>query len=1096
MRGILHLLVGWAVISVCGASHVAASHLMRFADVHDDKIVFTYEGDLWLADAAAGDARRITNGEGSELYAKFSPDGKQLAFTAGYDGGRDVYIMPTQGGVPTRLTYHPANDRVLDWYPDGQSILFRARREYPWRVEKIFRISVNGGMPEKLPVDRAGLTAISPDAERIVYNRITREHSTWKRHQGGTAQDLWMGSPAQGDFKKITDWPGTDNFPMWEGENIYFTSDREHGTLNIYRMNLTTGKIDAMTRYADYDVKYPSLGTGRIVFQYGESLHLLNLADGRVTPVPVKIPSDKIRLRPTYEEVKVKKGAFSLSPTGKRMLLDARGDVLNLPVEEGQPVNVTNATVSREKNAAWSPDGKWIAFISEKTGEEEVYLVDQKGELPWRQLTAGGIGFRMHLAWSPDGKYIIFHDKFLRLVMVEVETGKMAALDQADYDDAWERWGIQDYVWSPDSKWIAYTKMEESGYDGIFLYNVERREIHRVTGELTEDWSPSFDPKGRYLYFLSNRTFKPVMGFADQNHIYLDMCRPYLVILADGEPSPFAPEESEDTGESEEDEKKDEEKEGEIEPIKVDLKNLEHRTVVIEGAKRGNYFRLEATEKGFLYLAKTKSEFSKYQVVTDHTGGELDLYSYDLEEKDVEEKTKKVISGIANYHLSFDGKKLIYRAGEDYGVIDTEQKEEVKVGDGKIELKDVRVRVDRNEEFLQIFDEGWRIQRDWFYDPGMHGLDWKAVREKYRRFVPFCGNRTDLTYLIGEMIAELNAGHTYVWGGDVKHSGPEVETGLLGVDFDTPTDSPYHRIAHIIRGLNWDDTYRSPLDAPDCPIKSGDYLIAIDGQEISSGDNVYRYLEDKSGKVITITYNDKPSAEEAKTYRAKTLDSERALRYREWVEINRAKVANATDNRIAYVHLPDMGQRGLIEFAKTFYPHHYKNGLVIDARYNGGGFTGDMIIDRLERKLWAITQPREGETLRDPERVFYGHMIVIINEDTGSNGEYFAEAIKIKGLAKLLGMRTWGGAVGIEPHQILVDDGNVTPPQFAPFGLNGEWLIEGHGVDPDIEVQNMPGDVVKGKDAQLQAAVKYILQKLKQDPMELPHRPVYPTKTK
>ncbi len=844
-----------------GCAALGQSHLMRFADVHRDRIVFTYENDLWLVSADGGDARRLTNDAGAEVWAKFSPDGTLIAFTGQYDGGTDVYLMDARGGAVTRLTYHPAADRVIGWMPDGKSVLFRARREYPYRVEKVFKIAVDGGMPQKLPIDQAGLAAISPDGTKIAYNRISRESRTWKRHQGGTAQDIWMGSLDRKDYRKITGWIGSDNFPMWRGDAIYFNSDREFGTLNLYKYGVATGDVTALTSYKDYDVKYPSKGVDRIVYQYGETLHLLDLKTGKTGRVPVNIPSDTVRMRPEFVKVSPSTGSFRLSPTGKRVLLEARGEIINFPAEDGTPINLTKTAASREKNAAWSPNGKWVAFISDKTGEEEIYLVDQRGEKPWRRLTSGGLGFRMHLEWSPDSKYLMFSDKFMRLNLADADSGAITVVDTAGYDDAWERWGIQDYVWSPDSKWIAYTKMEQSMYDSIFLYSLDSMQVHRLTSDVTEDWSPSFDPKGRYLYFLSNRTFKPTMGLVDQNHIYLDMARPYVMILQDGESSPFAPEDVHEEVEDESDEPESEEAESkgaaseevtadketpeaesddvDEDAVKIDLEGIERRLVAAPNVSAGNYFRLEATEKGFVYLKKEGRGFLKYQVVTDETGGRLDLYSYDLDD----EKVTKVLGGIANYHQSADGKKLVYRSGSTYGVVKVGAK--AKVGDGKVDLDGIRIKVDREREFPQLIDEAWRIQRDWFYDPGMHGLDWEATRIKYRKFVPFCGDRSDLNYLIGEMIAELNIGHTYVGGGDLARTARRVSTGLLGADFEVEPGSRFYRIAHIIPATPGDDGARSPFDVPGSPIREGGYLIAIDGEEVTTGDNIYEFLQNK-----------------------------------------------------------------------------------------------------------------------------------------------------------------------------------------------------------------------------------------------------------
>lgn len=1088
--------VSLAVVVLCAAGE--ASHLMRFADVHEDRVVFTYEGDLWLASTAGGDARRITNDWGEEQYAKFSPDGTKLAFTANYDGGVDVYVMDAIGGVPERLTWHPAADNVLDWFPDGRHVLFRSRRNYPFRADQIYKLSIDGGTEELLPVDRAGLTAISPDGQRLAYNRISREFATWKKYRGGMAAEIWMGSLAAGDYKPITDWPGTDSFPMWQGEAIYFTSDRQNGRLNIFKHDVGTGQVSQLTDYDDYDVKYPSIGLGKIIYQYAESLHLLDLASGQSARLDIRVPSDKVLVREAFVDPTEHLGSFSLSPGGKRALVESRGEILNIPVEAGEPVNLTRSGGTREKHATWSPDGRHVAFISDKSGEEELYLVDQKSAAPWKQLTSGGQGFRMQPVWSPDSKWIIFSDKTMKLNLVNAESGQVITIDQGEYDDGWERWGIQDYVWSPDSKWIAYTKMTGNLNEIINLYSLDQQKSFPVTDAMSTSFGPSFDPKGRYLYFLSDRTYSPLMCRVDQNHVFLDLSRPYVVVLKAGDESPFAardvleevqPDKDSDAADAEST-KHDESKQV---SVRVDPDGLDRRTIAVESVEAGNYFRLEATADGFVYLQKNKHEFLKYQNVNDLTGGELDLYHYNIEEeKPDDRKPKKLLEGISNYHVSANGKKLIYKAGKELGVVDAGK--DARVGDGKLDLAAARFKIDRIEEYRQIFDEAWRVQRDWFYDPGMHGVDWKTTGDMYRKFIPFCGNRSDLTYLIGEMIGELNAGHTYSYGGDTRDHRTRVATGLLGADFDVPAGSEFFRIAHIIPGTNWDESERSPLAGPDSPIREGHFLIAIDGEEVKATDNLYRFLENKAARVVEVTWNERPTSEGAKVYRTTPITSEESIRYREWVDRNRVYVDQATGGRIGYLHIPDMMESGLIEFARGFYPQHDKKALIIDDRYNTGGFVGDMIIDRLERRLWALTQPREGKVGRNPERVFHGHMAVIINEDTGSNGEYFAEAIKLKGLARLIGMRTWGGAIGIEPHQLLVDGGTTTPPQFAPFGLDGRWLIEGHGVDPDMEVQNMPGDVLKGRDSQLDAAIEYLNQQLSAEPRELPPKPSYPKK--
>lgn len=1073
----------------------AAEHLFRYPDLHGDRIVFTYEDDLWLVDAAGGDAVRLTSDDGQEALAKFSPDGAQIAFTASYDGGTDVYVMDARGGVPRRLTWHPAADQVLGWHPDGRRVLFRSNRDLPLGEYETYLVRLDGGLPERLPIDRGGLAALDATGDRLAYNRISRENRTWKRYQGGMAQDVWVADFRTGAIVQATDWPGTDNFPMWWGDRIVFTSDREHGRLNLYSMAPDGADVRRLTAFTDFDVKYPSLGdAGRVVFQQGGRLHVLDLASGRERAVPVTVRSDHPRFRPDRIADAPSTGSFRLSPGGERVLAEVRGEILSLPVEEGDALDLTAASGSREKDAAWSPDGASIVFISDRSGEEELWLCDQRGG-NLRRLTEAGAGFKLPPVWSPDSRHILYGDKFLRLNLVDAKSGEVRVIARGEYDDAWERWGILDYVWSPCSRWVAYSRQNGNMNETIHLHSLDSGETVDVTDDWFTSWSPSFSTDGERLYFLSNRTFAPIMGKQDQNHVFLDMTRPYFALLRADAPSPYAEGDGllAPPAEAEDGKKAEKEKEGKKDaPTRIDAAGLAGRVLVCEGVPAGDYDRLEAVAGGFLYLSRNDPEFLKYLTVNDRTVGALELLKYDLEE----DETTSLLQGVSNYHLSADGAKLAYRSGAVVGVVDAGAP--ASVGDGTVDFHDVRLTVDRRAEYLQIFDEAWRIQRDWFYDPGMHGVDWPAVGARYRALVPDCGTRGDLNYLIGEMISELNIGHTYIFGGDFEPGGDRVATGLLGVDLVAGGKQKYYRIARILPGVSWDPAQRSPLAAPGCAAVAGDLLVAIDGVEITTADNPYRLLQDKADAWVTLSLNALPGQKGAKTCRVRTLRSERGLRYRDWVERNRAHVDELGGGRIAYLHLPDMMEPGLVEFGRDFYPQAHREALIVDERFNGGGFVGDMIIDRLERVIWSLNQPREGKPGRNPERVFHGPIVVLINENTGSNGEYFAYAVQAKRLATLMGMRTWGGAVGIEPHQDMVDGGGTTPPQFGPVGMDGTWIIEGRGVTPDIVVQNMPADVVAGRDEQLEKAVSHLLQRLDDegDRWRLPAVPDYPDKSR
>jgi tricorn protease len=1062
------------------------ARLLHLADVSDDQIVFTYEADLWTVDRDGGTARRLTLGHGAERHAKFSPDGQWIAFTGQYDGFDDVYVMPAAGGEPRRLTFHPGRDQVIDWHPDGRHVLFRSSRAHPLGEPEFFLVPVDGGLPERVPTDRGALASYEAGGERLVYNRIPRETRTWKRYQGGMAQDLWLADLASGEFTRLTSWTGTDNYPMWIGDRVYFASDREDGTLNLYALDPDRPEAapTRLTSFTEYDVKYPSAGPDVIVFQHEELLHLLDTATGEVRPVPVQVRSDRVPMRPELVGIEPRSGSFGLEPGGERLLLEARGEILDVPVEEGRWRNLTGTSGSREKNAAWSPDGSQIALVSDRTGDEQVHLVPAGGGA-WRQLTDGEFGMILPPVWSPDGKWLLFGDKFMRLNLVEVSSGKRTVVDQGEYDDAWERWGILDSVWSPDSRWIAYTKNTGNMHEVITLYDRERGERHPVTDAMFTSWSPSFSPDGRYLWFLSNRSFEPIMGRVDQNHVFLDVARPYLVLLQDGVRSPFDPAYDAPGGEDAGDD--DDELRVEIDPD-----DLARRTVPAVGCPAANWFRLEAVDDGCLLLRRDEPTFLKYQNVDDRTTDtDLTLVHYALED----EATTDLGGGVTNYHLAPGGETVVVRKGAGYVVAPVGG----KLADADaVDLSDVRIRVDRDAEYRQIFAEAWRIQRDWFYDPGMHGEDWAAVREKYARFLPWAGHRDDLRYLIGEMIGELNIGHTYVYGGDYQGGPTRIGTGLLGCDLTLDPESGRYRLARILPSWAHFDGPVSPLAAPGVGVREGAYLLAIDGIELRAEDNPYAALVDRAGDLVTLTVADGPR-DDGREVRVEALRSEGGLRYRTWVEGNRAAVLEMSGGRVGYLHLPNMMQPGLVEFARSWFPQTGMEAMVIDERYNGGGFVGDMIIDRLERELWSLTIPREGRAGRNPERAFHGPLAVLINEDTGSNGEFFAQAIKEKDLARVIGMRTWGGSIGIEPHQDLVDAGVTTPPQFGLYGLaTGDWLIEGWGVEPHDVVQNLPGAVLAGEDTQLEFAVRYLLEQLEEhgERWAIPPVPAYPDKSR
>jgi len=1105
MRTSKALLIGLVLFVVFfNAALAEEARLLRFPDIHKDKIVFVYAGDLWTVSSEGGLAHRLTSFVGYEAFPKFSPDGKLIAFTAAYDGNGDVYVISAEGGEPRRLTYRPGrgqpsggltlDDWVVDWFPNGKEILFRSSRD-AFPTSKLFRISSDGGFPEALKLPEAGLASFSPDGSKIAYNRKSREFRTWKRYYGGLAQDIWIYDLKTDAVERITDWKGTDNWPMWYNDKIYFTSDREH-TLNIYCYDLKTKDVRKITNHNEYDVKWPGLGPGAIVYENGGYLYVLDLATEKTKKIKVEVPAERILTRPTWEKVGDLVIDFSLSPSAKRALFTARGEVFTVPEEKGEVRNLTQTPVIREIYASWSPDGKWVAYLSERTGEYELYIRPQDGSDAEKRITYDGECYRLPPVWSPDSKKLLYSDKKLRLFYVDIEKKKPVLVDRAEVSE------IHDYVWSSDSKWIAYSKNNPAYFASIYLYSLDKGKIYQITGELTDDFSPVFDPEGKYLYFISARTFSPTFSdFERTEYVYRNTRNIYLVTLQADTLSPFAPESDEEEVEDEEDkedeEEKDEDKdkdkdkdkkkdkdkdEKKVKDIKIDFENIDQRVVGVP-IKSGNYTALTATKGKLFYLA-----MPAIWERGESGGGQNELRMYDMKER--EENT--LISGINNYDISSDGEKIIYKSGNTYGIIDA-KKGSNKVGDGKLSTSGMEMKVDPVGEWEQMFEEAWRLERDFFYDPNMHGVDWKGMKKRYGQLLPHVGHRWDLTYIIGELIGELTTSHTYVGGGKMPRSKP-VNIGLLGADLEPDKKTGFYRFKKIYKGENWKDDRRAPLTEPGVDVKEGDYLITVNGEEVRYPANPYQYFEKTVDKQVKIKVNEKPSAKDTREVTVKPVGSEYMLRYLDWVETNRKRVEEASGGRVGYIHVPNTSLWGLNEFSRSFYAQARKEGLIVDVRYNGGGMIPDMFMEHLQRKILSLWSPREGLVGRTPNVVLHGHMACIINEYAGSGGDAFPYYFRELGLGPLIGERTWGGLVGISRGLPLMDGGYVTCPEFAFINLEGEWDVENYGVDPDIEVDNRPDLVIQGKDPQLERTIEEVMKKLKEEPKKLPQRPEYPIK--
>ena len=979
------------------------------------------------------------------------------------------------------------------------------------RYNRLYLVDAKGGFPEALPLFEGGLTTYSPDGKRIAYNRMETESRTWKRYEGGMQQDIWLYDFANNKSERLTDFLGFDGFPMWHENSIYFISDREH-TMNIFCLDLATRKVRKITDHSEFDVKWPSIGGDRIVYENGGWLYVLDLKSEKTRKINVEIPSDLVLARPSFRKVGGSIGDFTLSRTGKRAVFEARGEIFTVPAEKGEWRNITKTQGIRERAPAWSPDGKWIAYLSDKSGEYEICLRDPEGKNEEVQVTKGYKGWPWRLLWSPDSKKIAFSDQTYTLFYADIEKKDIKKIDKSENND------IYNYSWSPDSKWIAYHKVGANHLGSLYLYSLEESKVNQVTSGFYDDYDPVFDPDGKYLYFFSNRSWYPQFSRFEDNFTYVlasDIC---VATLQADTPSPLAPESDEeevvkpeDTKKEDaaKDEKKDEEKkdakkgkksdeakdadkekekEGEAEKpkeTKIDLDGFENRIVSLP-VEPANYFGLDAAS-GNIYYFKLPELPVMGGNFADEQASPGQLMTFDMKKREA----KEVISGIDGYDLSDDGKKILYRAKQTFGIIDAAPGK--KVGDGTIETSPLEVKVDPYAEWEQMYAEAWRLQRDFFYDPDMHGVDWPAMKARYAPLVKHVGHREDLNYIMGELIAELNASHTYIGGGDQPMPN-RINVGLLGCDYEVDKASGRYRIATIFEGRNWDKQCRAPLTQPGIGVAEGDYLIAVNGAELTYPATPYSLMENTAGKQVTIKVSKDAAGKDAKEYVIEPVESETWLRYNDWVESNRRKVAEATGGRVGYIHVPNTAIVGLNEFVRSFYPQFNKEGLIIDVRYNSGGMVPDLFIERLSREVLSLWGRREGTSWITPSTAPLGHMVCLINGYAGSGGDAFPYYFREKGLGPLIGTTTWGGLIGYSRGIALMDGGFISMPDFGFYNLKGDWDVERIGVKPDIEIDNLPEEVVKGRDPQLEKGIEVVLEKIKENPRTFPKRPPYPIK--
>lgn len=1119
-RAMTALAAAFLLAAPAVAQENGEARLLRFPTIHGKHLVFCYAGDLYTVDSAGGVARRLTSHEGYEMFPRFSPDGKKIAFTAQYDGNTEIYVIPAEGGEPKRLTYTATlgrddigdrmgpNNICMGWTPDGKHVVFRSRMSsFNDFLGQLYKVPAEGGIPQELPLPRGGFCSYSPDGKKLAYNRVFREFRTWKRYKGGMSDDVWVHDFDTKETKKITDDPAQDIIPMWHGDKVYFASERT-GKLNLFVVPAAGGKARQLTDYKDYDVKFPSIGDRAVVFEQAGYIHKLDLETEKVEKVTVRILEDRVLARNKLQNVAGNVTNFEISPDGARALFGARGEVFTVPAKPGPTRNLTNTAGVHERNSKWSPDGKHIAYVSDATGEDEVWVTTPSGLEKPRQLTRGADTYKYEVSWSPDSKKLLWSDKKNRLSYVEVDGGRVVEMTRG------KNWEIRDGAWSPDSKWISYSVQEDDGQAQVYLYSVESGKATRVTEGRFNSGSPCFSGDGKFLFFVSARDFNPIYSQTEWNHAYRDMTRIYAVALSKDTPSPFLPKDESETGEPE---KKPDDKEVPRKPtrlmkeflktkgvtdgkitkelyaeflkqsakekpksveVKVDLDGIEERVLRLPVAA-GNYRNLQSVGGNVYYVRAASGSPAPTLAV------------YDLKEK-----KETALGAIGAYEISTDGKKMLVSQGGKYAIVDL-PKAPVTL-DKPLDLSGMEMKLDRRAEWRQIFHECWRQMRDFFYDPTMHGVDWVGMKARYEVYLPHVAHRADLTYVIGEMISELNAGHAYVGGGDVPK--PErIPLGALGAKLRKDPAAGYVQIEKILKGMRWDPELRSPLHELGVNAKDGDWILSVDEKSTKEMPNIAEALVNKVGKQVTLRLNDKPRAAGSRKVTVVPIGSEASLHYHDWVEGNLKKVSDATNGQVGYLHVPDMLQTGLNQFAKYFYPQVRKKALIIDMRGNGGGNVSPMLIERLRREIAMMTVARNGSPRTDPAAMVYGPMVCLMNEFSASDGDLFPYRFKQHGLGKLIGKRSWGGVVGIRGTLPLLDGGTLNRPEFSRYDTAGKtWVIEGYGVDPDIVVDNDPAKEYAGDDQQLSRGIAEVMKELREGEAKgkwkLPPPPAYPKK--
>ncbi|HOW86059.1 MAG TPA: S41 family peptidase [Candidatus Aminicenantes bacterium] len=1057
-----------------------------YPTIAGDRIVFTYESDLWTVSARGGVASRLTTFPGTESFAKLSPDGRQIAFTATYDGAPAAYLMPAEGGAPVRLTYNPGGAAVVAWTPDGSEIVFRSTFEnVVGRDPNLYAVPVKGGAPERLPLDRGVLVSFIPEKHQFLYCRRGNEEYYWKRYKGGQYQDIWLYDAAAKTYTPVTDYVGKNSYPMWAGGAMYFVSDRTNGIANLYVQKLGAKDAAQVTKFADFDVMFPQTDGRSIVYVQDGRLHVFDVASGQDTRLAVRVPSDRWALRDRVINPRDYLHTALPADDGAAVILEARGDVYRVPAGPGPTLNLSATPGSREIFPALSPDGKTAAFFSDRSGSYQLYTQPAGGG-DWTQITTTLDRTVYRLAWSPDGRKILFGNKDYAVFFVDLATRKLVKVDSSNQmkNDEFV-WEMADYAWSPDSKWIAYSFVQANRNSQIFLYNIETGRKVAATTDFYDNLYPAFDADGRYLYYVSSRNFALRMDFYEDNHVIAAPQQVMAVQLRAGEAAPFAGEPAGTAG-------------GRAEaapaPFRVDADGLIRRTTPLP-VPAGNYFWLKAGKGKVLWASIDEFTEGEYEDIFKNKYGatQWTLHIFDMASRQDSALTDKV----REFWLSTNGERLLVRRQGDIFTTTVDKAFASKAAGDKLDLGGLVYTVDLRKEWRQIFDDAWRWYSEFFYDAGFHGRDWKAMGDKYRAYLPDLSSRGELNWVLSQMVGELCVSHTYIGGGDygpgATPSSPAF-TGLLGADLVPDKASGLYRLARIYGPTDINLNLPGPLARPDMAVKEGDFLLAIGGTPLKAGDDYFKLLQTTPGKKISVTVNALPSPAGARTYDVEPVRSDQQMRYFRWIDDNIKAIDKATNGRVGYMHINAMGGGGVGEFDKYWRAFRYKEGVIIDVRRNSGGWTEYFLIDKLERQLVAYNNLRDMVPFRYPGAAGNGNYVVISNENNGSDGEAFVEHFKARKLGTVVGVPSWGGLVGILNQQLTIDNGTVEQSNNAFYGKEGTWWVENHGADPDVVVDNDPGSVMAGRDLQLEKAIAVMLEKIQANPLKFAPKPAYPKK--